>query len=219
MENKRQETRYFFSSNRLLEVLAVVRDTLGREQIHEYPVTETIYFTLGSKDDYAFPHGLRIRARRYIKELTSSVSIDRSPFFLEIKEEIHGGANRKKRIETDGITAVKMLNEIGVVEQLPKLVTYAATQSLRFHWLMAKCERLTLDADLRLFGFRENKPLEAEHVCDFGEGKLEFKIESEFQSPLKTQIVETVKCVEHDYLYLERRTRQCMKTWLNSEPE
>ena len=81
MKNKRYETRYFFFTSQLSEVLATVRTILGPERVYDFPVTETIYFTLGHSYGYIFPHGLRTRARRYIKEPTLSVVIDNSPFF------------------------------------------------------------------------------------------------------------------------------------------
>lgn len=216
MKNSRRETRYFFQSGRLPEVISAVRNILGEEKSYEYPVTETVYFAPLEENDQLFPSGLRVRARRYIKELTSTVLIDDSPFFLEIKEEVPGGTNHKKKFEISGVHAIQVLSEANGVEHLPKLVPYVATQTLRYHWPMTNDDRLTLDTDIHLFGFTENSLFEAKHICDFEEGKLEFKLEHESQSTIEIRVVEATGCFEHDRMYLERRTRQCMKNWLNA---
>jgi len=214
---QRRETRYFFPSIRLPEILAIIRNVLGKEQVFEFPVTETVYLTLGKEAGYAFPTSLRVRTRRYIKILTHSVIIDNSPVFLEIKKEIQGETNHKKRILIEGIRAIKRLSLANGIDGLPKLITYAATQSSRFHWSIGLKGRLTLDADIRLFGFRENQLLEAEYICDFGEGKLEFKFEDESESLHEIKIVKATQCIRREYSYLERRTRQCMKIWQKQE--
>lgn len=214
MNTKRRETRYFFSSNHLSEILISIRNILGQELLYPNSVTETIYFTLGRDADHAFPKGLRVRSRRYIEKLTRRIIIDDTPLFLEIKKEIQDGVNCKKRIETTGLGAVSMLKN--GFDGLPKLVTYAATQSPRFHWLIGNSGRLTLDADIRLFGFDADGSLEADYVCDYSEGKLEFKLENEGNVSTELSIVRNTKCENHDYTYLERKTRQCMKKWLNA---
>lgn len=214
MDIKRRETRYFFPSERLSEIVRIVRTILGEEMSHSFPVTETIYFTLGPEANYAFPKGLRVRGRRYIAELTNRVIISDQPIFLEIKEEIQNGVNQKSRVEATASTAVKGLQN--GFDQLPKLITYAATQSQRLHWNIGSSGRLTVDADIRLFGFGENNHLTAECVCDYGEGKLEFKLEDIGDSSIEDSIVKLTGCSSQDYDYLERKTRQCMNQWLAS---
>lgn len=219
MQNmKRHEKRYFFSSIRLLEILSTIRDIVGEKIINEFPVTETVYFNTERGTNFVFPRGLRVRARRYIEALTSTITIDHSFFFLEIKKEGGDGANNKKRIMADGLQIVDMLGKPNGIDGLPKLVAYVATQSLRYHWPLGDFGRLTIDTDVRIFGFKENRPLEAEYICDFGEGKLEFKLENSSLFSLETQIVEATGCVERDHLYLERKTMLCMKMWLNQKP-
>lgn len=215
---ERYEKRYFFSSTRLPEILSIIRNIVGKEIVNKLPVTETIYFNLERGTTIVFPRGLRVRARRYIEALTPTVIIDRSFFFLEIKRESGDGTNNKKRIMADGLQIVNMLSEPNIIDGLPKLVAYVATQSLRYHWSLEDFGRLTLDADIKLFGFEENQPLKAEYICDFGEGKLEFKIKSRSQFSLESQVIEATRCVEHDHMYLERKTMQCMKMWFSQKP-
>lgn len=214
MNIKRRETRYFFSTQRVPEILVVVRKVLGREQYHCNPITETIYFTLGPEADYNFPKGLRIRGRRYIKKFTDKVIIDDSPMFLETKKEIRNGVNRKTRSETTGFKVFTTLNTS--FDGPSKLVTYAATQSHRFHWNLEGGGRLTIDTDIRLFGFSIDNQLIAERICDFGEGKLEFKIKNKKDLITEKIIVENTGCSSRGYTYLERKTRQCIKNWIEN---
>ena len=214
MNTKRRETRYFFSSDHLVEIVHIVRTILGTELLHSHPVTETIYFTLGPEANYAFPKGLRVRARRYITELSNKVIIGNQSLFLEIKEETQGGVNQKRRVETTGTGMVTKLRD--GFDQLPKLITYAATQSERLHWKINSSSRLTIDADIRLFGFAASKPLEAVRICDYGEGKLEFKLDNTDSDLIEELIVKATRCSSQDYTYLERKTRQCMTHWLNT---
>jgi hypothetical protein len=71
---------------------------------------------------------------------------------------------------------------------LPKLVSYAATQSRRNHWTIGENSRVKLDQDIRLFAFRESRPNRADMLTDLLEGKMEFKWMGNEKNSLESRI-------------------------------
>lgn len=205
---RRIERRFFFSMDGYRKIQAILANHPRLQRlVFAYPVTQTVYFTLGGKD-HSLPDDFYVRLRRYVRSESDSVFIDHSSVFLEFKSRGEAaGLNLKRKMVVNGREAVALLMQRG-----PALYPTAATEVRRLHWVLGKKSRITLDADTRFFGFSSANWFVGHPMGHLNKGKIEFKWGGEptdYPLFLEKEIRKNCELLEYETSYTERRMREC----------
>lgn len=224
MEAKgRTERRFFFPVKYHSDIISRLDNHNKLSQLNfNCPVCETIYFTLGKKENYAVPEDFYIRMRKYVSRQSRIILIGNSPFFLEVKtKDTKKGQNLKTRLAIDGYLAIRALMHLekcgNIIPNitLPPMFPTAAIQTYRLHWVLANKIRITLDHNFRFFGFFEKNWLTAYQMGVLKEEKIEFKFKKQELDliNLVDEILTGCQYQSREPFYIEGRMRQCYAQW------
>lgn len=201
----RYESRCFFP-NESTSLVCSRLESLALQQRFAEPITATVYFLPIQKRK--LPQGMYVRLRFYRMSLEQVLKFSGGGF-LEVKYTNDSGLVVKNRWPVDITDAFSVLiNGLSI-----KFTPMIAMQVQRSHWLVNNV-RLTVDHDIRIFGFLDPNVPEAQFIGVLDEDKLEIKSNiphdlERWRGVLLDGIVNHAEVST----YLERRLRECYGQW------
>lgn len=184
----------------------------------DFPVSETIYFTLNDLSRSLYD-GVYIRVRKYVKFISEKMLLDGTIAYLEIKErKQNSSVVFKKRYKTTSRQAAEMLSQKSndfsgfLPVKCPPLCPFVGTQVERLHWQSGGL-RITIDPDTFFFGFKGIGDYEGRKIGNLNETKIEFKYDTvsdwSYCAEIEKEILADMDFYLRDKEYMEKRLRKC----------
>ena len=179
----RNEQRFLILVEDLQDFISDISKILHRVSFSDRPITRTIYF---NNADYPIPWGYSVKARKYLKDFSSNIFINRRDAYrLEIKASGKGDLRTKIQQEL----SLSQANQFIFDNLRLNLRPYAVDEYSRSQFISTEEQlRLTIDCDVK-YGFFEEESLRANWVGSEDFVRIELKTDPDYLTSSEYQQV------------------------------